>query len=290
MSIAAARGAIATAGLATTDVDMVMVATSTPDQPLPATAVYVAEALGLKCGAVDVNAACAGFVHALVIGASMVGAGASGACLVVGADTLSRITDFSDRGTGMLFGDGAGAVVLVPSQPAGIDAGPSRGGLGGPGLIAWDLGSDGSAVGILGVPAGGSRRPSSIETVTANEHVMRMDGREVYRRAVRAVADSVTATLARAGVVPGDVDLFIPHQANARIVDAVLPRIGIPAERTFVNIDRYGNTSAGSVPIALAEAVSAGRLRDGALLLMSGFGAGMSWATTLVRWGGFGGV
>jgi 3-oxoacyl-[acyl-carrier-protein] synthase-3 len=152
-------------------------------------------------------------------------------------------------------------------------------------LVAWDFGSDGSATRILQVPAGGSRLPATAETVDAGLHVIQMDGREVYRRAIRAVVDSVEATLSRAGLGPDDVDLFIPHQANARIVDAVLPRLGIDAKRTFTNIERYGNTSSASIPIALAEAHRIGRLHDGDLVLLSGFGAGMTWASALLRWG-----
>jgi 3-oxoacyl-[acyl-carrier-protein] synthase-3 len=153
-----------------------------------------------------------------------------------------------------------------------------------PGLLSWDLGCDGSAAGILRVPAGGSRLPASADTVAAGLHVIQMDGREVYRRAIRAIVESVNATLDRAGVRPDQVDVFVPHQANARIIDAVLPRLGIAPERTVTNIDRYGNTSSASIPIALAEARRTGRIHDGNLVLMTGFGAGMTWATALVRW------
>ena len=177
----------------------------------------------------------------------------------------------------MLFGDGAGAVVLAPVRSTEAE---------GPGLLAWDLGCDGTAAHILEIPAGGSRLPATPETLATGQHFVRMDGREVYRRAVRAVVESVGLTLERAGVAAGEVDWFIPHQANARIVDAVLPRLGIPSSRTLTNIDRYGNTSAASIPIALAEADAAHRLHAGDLVLMTGFGAGMTWASALVRWGG----
>jgi 3-oxoacyl-[acyl-carrier-protein] synthase-3 len=285
MATQAGRAALLDAGLTPADIDLVLVATCTPDQILPATAAFVADALGTRCAAFDLQAACSGFVYGLVTAAALVSDGGMRAALVIGSETISRFLDTTDRSTGMLFGDGAGAVVLVPSRPTG-DGGEGTGGFGAePGLLAWDLGCDGSATGILDVPAGGSRLPATAETVAGGQHVVRMDGREVYRRAVRAVVDSVSITLGRAGLTAADVDLFIPHQANARIVDAVLPRLGIPAERTFMNIEHYGNTSAASIPIALAEADESGRVRPGALVLLTGFGAGMTWASALVRWG-----
>ncbi|HWW52146.1 MAG TPA: beta-ketoacyl-ACP synthase III [Acidimicrobiales bacterium] len=284
MAIVAARAALADAGLSTTDVDLCIVATCTPDQVLPSTAAFVADALDLRGGALDVGAACAGFVYGLVTASALVATGGVRAALVIGSETLSRILDVSDRSTGMLFGDGAGAVVVCPT-PVGD---PSSQGEAAPeapsGLLSWDLGCDGSATSILRVPAGGSRLPASAETVAAGLHVIQMDGREVYRRAIRAIVESVTATLDRAGVGPDEVDVFVPHQANARIIDAVLPRLGIAPERTITNIERYGNTSAASIPIALAEAHQAGRVHAGDLVLMTGFGAGMTWASALVRW------
>jgi 3-oxoacyl-[acyl-carrier-protein] synthase III len=293
MATEAGRAALSSAGLGASDVDLLLVATCTPDQIMPATAPVVAHALGVQCGAMDLAAACSGFVYSLVTAAAMIGTGTVRAALVIGSDTFSRILDTTDRSTGMLFGDGAGAVVVVPSRPSVDGSGralpgpagdsPGRGFL--PGLLAWDLGCDGSAAGILEVPAGGSRLPSSPATLAANQHVVRMDGREVYRRAVRAVVESVTVTIGRAGVAAREIDLFIPHQANTRIVDAVLPRLGIAPERTFMNIEHYGNTSAASIPIALAEAVATGRLHDGDLVLLTGFGAGMTWASALLRWG-----
>jgi 3-oxoacyl-[acyl-carrier-protein] synthase-3 len=170
----------------------------------------------------------------------------------------------------VLFGDGAGAVVLTPSDDVS--------------LLAWDLGCDGSLTGLLGIPAGGSRLPTSARTLADGDHWLKMDGREVFRRAVRVIVDSALATLDRAGVTAADVALLVPHQANSRIIDSAAAKLGVPPERTFVNIDRYGNTSAASVPIALAEAADAGRLEPGDLVLLSGFGAGMSWASALLRW------
>jgi 3-oxoacyl-[acyl-carrier-protein] synthase-3 len=282
MAIDAGRAALDSAGLTTSDIDLLLVATCTPDQILPSTAAFVAEAFGLRCGAMDLGAACSGFVYSLVTATAMIGTGTVRAALVIGSETVSRILDTTDRSTGMLFGDGAGAVVMVPSgSPLANTAGSAPL----PGLLAWDLGCDGTASGILGVSAGGSRLPSSAETVAGNQHVLFMEGREVYRRAVRAVVESATVTIGRAGVTADEVDLFIPHQANTRIVDAVLPRLGIAPERTFMNIEHYGNTSAASIPIALAEAEATGRLHDGDLVLLTGFGAGMTWASALLRWG-----
>ena len=207
--------------------------------------------LGLRCGAFDVGAACAGFVYALVVAAPM-----PGNRLVVGAETLTRIVDPDDRGTRPLFGDGAGAIVL------------GDGGNGG--LLGWDIGCDSSAAHLLEIRPG--------------EKWLRMEGREVFRRAVRAVVDSASTTLERAGMSAGDVALFVPHQANVRIIEAAAGRLGVPMDRTVVNLDRYGNTSAASIPIALAEAADAGRIAEGDLVLLSGFGSGMTWASALLRW------
>ena len=270
LAIDAGVAAIKSANLTPADIGACLVATVTPEQPIPFTAAYVQEGMGLRCGAFDVDAACSGFVYGLVVGASLLTTTSVDAVLVIGAETLLRIADWTDRSTAVLFGDGAGAAVLTPSDE--------------PGLLAWDLGCDGSAAHLLTVAAGGSRLPTSAETVAAGQHFLRMQGQEVFRRAVRAIVESAGGTLAQAGVVAGDVDLFIPHQANQRIIDAAATRLGIPPERTFVNVDRYGNTSAASVPLALAEAADAGRVQPGDLVLLSGFGAGMSWASALLRW------
>jgi 3-oxoacyl-[acyl-carrier-protein] synthase-3 len=291
----AGAAALRSSGLQPPDVGCCIVATCTPEQPIPATAAFVQDALGLRCGAFDIDAACAGFVYALVVGAGLLSTGGLDAVLIIGAETLSRVADPDDRATCVLFGDGAGAVVLVPEGPVGPARGrsgriPARPGLAGgaggdgAGLLAWDLGCDGSAAPLLCVPAGGSRLPATAETVAGGLHWLKMEGQEVFRRAVRAVVDSAGATLGQAGVAAAAVDLFVPHQANVRIIDAAASRLGIPPERTFVNIDRYGNTSAASIPIALAEAADEGRLAPGDLVLVSGFGAGMSWASALLRW------
>jgi len=271
LGTAAAADAIKGAGLTPADIDLLVVATATPDQLLPHTGAFLGEALGLQCGSFDLSAACAGFVYELVVGASMLNAGYEHV-LIVGSETLSRITDPDDRGTVILFGDGAAAAVLARSATA-------------PGLLAWDLGCDGSAAGLIEIPSGGGREPASVETVAARGHYMKMQGREVFRRAVRAVVESATVTLERAGLGVDDVAWFVPHQANVRIIEAAAQRLGIPSERTLVNIERYGNTSSASIPLALFEAVDDGRVRDGDLLLLSGFGAGMTWASALMQWG-----
>ena len=258
LATAAGGAAVKQAGLTPSDIGVLVLATTTPDQVMPATSARVHEALGLAGGAFDVNGACAGFVYALITGAALVESGRVEHALVVGADLMTRIVDPDDRGTAVLFGDGAGAVVLS-ADSNGDD-----------GLLAWELGCDGAAADLLEVPAG--------------EPFMRMDGREVFRRAVRVVVDSAAAALTRAGLVPGDVSLFVPHQANARIITAAADRLGIPHDRTVLNIDRYGNTSAASIPIALAEAADAGRVHDGAVVLLSGFGAGMTWGSAVLRW------
>jgi len=273
LGVAAAAEAIKRARLTPADIDLMIVATATPEQPIPHTGAFIGDALGLQCGSFDLNAACAGFVYELVVGASLVATGCEHV-LLVGAETLTRLVDPDDRTTVVLFGDGAGAAVLAPSR---ADE---------PGVLAWDLGCDGSAAGILEVPAGGSRLPTSAATVADRGHYLKMSGQEVFRRAVRAVVDSATKTLARAGMTGDAVQWFVPHQANGRIIESAAQRLGFEPARTLVNIDRYGNTSSASIPLALFEAVDAGRVRPGDLILCSGFGAGMTWASVLLRWAG----
>jgi 3-oxoacyl-[acyl-carrier-protein] synthase III len=267
----AAAAAIKSAGLTPSDIDLMIVATQSPEQPMPHTGAFIGDALGLRCGSFDLSAACSGFVYELVIGASMLTTG-SRTVLLVGAETVSRLMDPTDRTTTILFGDGAGAAVIAPAQ-------------GDEGLLAWDLGCDGSAAKLLEIPAGGSRLPTSIETVNARQHYMTMAGQEVFRRAVRVIVDSCGATLEKAGMAAADVDWFVPHQANIRIIEAASSRVGIPMERTIMNIERYGNTSSASIPLALFEAVDDGRVKAGDTVLVCGFGAGMTWASALIRWG-----
>ena len=256
LAAAAARQALTGADASTGSVELLVLATSTPDQQIPATASAVQEILGLTCGAFDVNAACSGFVYALVAGAGLAGIGAR-RVLVVGADVMSRLTDQDDRGTAVLFGDGAGAVVLDAVE------GPGQ-------LLGWDLGSDGSLRHLLQADVGG---------------YIRMEGKEVFRRAVRVMVDSAEAAMARAGLTLADVDLLVPHQANTRIITAACERLGIPIERTAMVLDRTGNTSAASIPLALGDAAQSGKLAKGDVVLLVGFGAGMSWASAVLRWG-----
>ena len=273
MAIDAGTNAIKHAGIPPDAVDLLIVATATPEQPIPHTGAFVGEGLGLRCGSFDLSAGCAGFVYMLVVGSSLLTTGNLDHVLIVGAETLTRLIDPDDRATCILFGDGAAAAVLSRSPDDG------------PGVMAWDLGCDGSAAGLLEIRAGGSRMPATPETIAAGEQYLKMQGQEVFRRAVRAVVDSARTTLQRAGVTTSDVAWFVPHQANIRIIESAATRLGIDQDRTIVNIDRYGNTSAASIPLALAEAADDGRLRDGDLVLMSGFGAGMTWASALLRWG-----
>ena len=255
LSVEAAQKAIAAAGLTPADIGMLVLSTTTPDKMVPATSATVQAELGLNCGAFDVNAACAGFVYALVVGHSMVLSGLEHV-LVIGADTLSRITDTEDRATAVLFADGAGAVVLSRSEENNF--------------LSWDLGVDGSLVPILYCDHGG---------------YLRMEGREVFKRAVLAMVSSAKAALERAGITADDVALVVPHQANIRIIEAANNRLGIPMDRTAIVLDTTGNTSSGSIPLALAAAADMGRIHPGDYVLFCGFGAGMTWASAVVRWG-----
>ncbi len=275
LATGAAREALQRAQVAAEDVDLVIVATSTPDYAnMPGTASLVQHALGARrAGAFDLNAVCSGFLYALCTGSQFILSGARRAVLVVGAETFSRIIDWTDRSTCVLFGDGAGAVVLRPTAEPG-------------GLLSFVLGSDGSGACHLTVPAGGSRRPTSAITVEQREHYVRMHGREVFRFATSVLPTSVLEVLGRAGLATRDIDLLIPHQANRRIIDAAARRLDLPIERVFSNVESYGNTSAASLPIALCEAVEAGRISDGNTVVMSGFGAGLTWAAAVWRWHG----
>ncbi|HEY3941566.1 MAG TPA: beta-ketoacyl-ACP synthase III [Acidimicrobiales bacterium] len=256
LAIEAARGSLAHAGLRGADVDMVIVCTMTPDQVIPATSAPVAAQLGITGGAMDINAACAGFTYGLVTAAGMIAAGVD-RVLLVGADTMTRATNWQDRTNAFLFGDGAGAVVLEAT--AGSSA-----------LLGWDLGVDGTLAEILYADHGQG---------------MVMKGQEVFRRAVLAAADSATLSLERAKVRAEEVSLFVPHQANLRIMTAVAQRLGITEDKVASVIEETGNTSSASIPLALVDAVESGRLHDGDLVLMAGFGSGLAWATAVWRWG-----
>jgi 3-oxoacyl-[acyl-carrier-protein] synthase-3 len=273
LAIEAGAAAIKHAGITPDAIDLLVLATASPEQLIPHTGAFVGDGLGIRCGSFDLNAGCAGFVYELVIGSSMLEAGRLQHVLVIGAETLSRLVDPLDRGTCILFGDAAAAFVLSASPDDG------------PGILGWELGCDGSGAGLLELPAGGSRLPTSAETVANREHFIKMQGPEVFRRAVRIVIESAKTTLDRTGFTVDDVTWFAPHQANARIIEAAAGRLDIPMERTLVNIDRYGNTSAASIPLVLAEAADDGRITDGDLVLLSGFGAGLTWGSALIRWG-----
>jgi 3-oxoacyl-[acyl-carrier-protein] synthase-3 len=269
----ASRRALETSGMSAEQLDLIVCATLTPDTPIPATAVWVQRKLGVTTPAFDVNAACAGFSYAFSTGAAFIESGQAESVLVIGAEVLSRVMNFTDRTTCVLFGDGAGAVVLRPSAS--------------PGVIGSVLGSDGSAAEILIIPAGGTAKPASHETVDAREHTIWMpNGREVFKRAVVEMANACRQLLEKSGFVPDDVAVLIPHQANARIMVAVVERLGIGPDRAVVDVETVGNTSAASIPIALDRAWRAGRVREGDLVLLTSFGAGLSWGANLIRWTG----
>jgi 3-oxoacyl-[acyl-carrier-protein] synthase-3 len=256
LAIEAARAALDDAGTDAASINLLILATETPDALMPATSAAVAGALGLRCGAMDLNAACAGFTYGLILADQMVKGGAD-RVLLIGADTMSSITDQSDRSTAVLFGDGAGALVLEATTDDTA------------GVLAWDAGTDGTLGDALSCGLGGT---------------IRMDGQAVFKKAVRVVVESCGAALERAKLTGDDVDVFAPHQANLRIIDAAVARLGIPDDRSVVILDRTGNTSAASIPLALGEARRDGRLCDGAIVLATGFGAGMTWASAVVRW------
>ena len=256
LAVEAGRAALDRAGLAPADIGVVMLCTSTPDQQLPATASTVQHELGLTCGAFDLNAACTGFVYGYIVAHQLV-AGGMGRVLLIGSETMSRLIDWDDRTTAVLFGDGAGAVILEPTEPSE------------PGLRGYDMGSDGAARAILDADLGG---------------FLRMEGKEVFRRAVRVMIDSSRRSMAMAGVTAEDIALVVPHQANIRIIESANAKLGLSMERTAVVLDRTGNTSSASIPIALADAADAGRLAPGDLVLIVGFGAGMTWASAVLRW------
>lgn len=262
---------IESAGVNKDDIDLLVLATFTPDMAFPSTACLLQDRLGLLCGAFDVQAACAGFIYALAIAAQFVKTGNSKLCLVVGGDTNSRVINPADQKTYPLFGDGAGAVLIAASDEE-------------QGFLAYQLGADGAGGDLLMRPACGSKLPPTPEALNADLHYMQMDGRAVFRWAVNTVTDSTTEVMSYAGVTSDDIRLFVPHQANIRIINAVSDVLGFPRERVFSNLDRYGNTSAGSIPIALDEARSRGRIERGDLMLISGFGAGLTWGSAVLRW------
>ena len=266
----AGRRALDAAGLDPGSIDITIVATASPDQQLPSCAAFVQEKLGLQGAAFDIAAACAGFIYGTELASNLIKAGGATNVLVIGAEVLSRFVDYTDRTTCILFGDGAGAAVFVPGEDDGV--------------IGSILECDGRAARLLHLPAGGSAKPASAETVAAGEHTFKMEGREVFKRAVVGMADATSRLLEKTGHSPDEVSLLVPHQANARIIKAVAERLHFPMEKVFVNLEEVGNTSAASVPIAMDQAWKAGRLRPGDLVLTCAFGAGLAWGANLLRW------
>ncbi|HEY7724975.1 MAG TPA: beta-ketoacyl-ACP synthase III [Anaeromyxobacteraceae bacterium] len=273
LAFAAAGKALAMAGVDPADLGIIVVGTVTPDMPWPAAAAVLQGRLGnKKAFAFDVSAACAGSMYALSIADRYVSSGQVRNALVVGADCLTRITDWTDRNTCILFGDAAGAMVLQPTEE------PGRG------IVNLKLHTDGSLWPILNLPGGGSRNPISQKVVDERSHFVKMSGREVYKVAVRALVESSRESLDAAGMKPGDVDFVIAHQANKRILDATLDRLGIPESKCWMNLEKYGNTSAASVPMTLDEANRAGWFSPGCSILVMAIGGGMAWGAGLIRW------
>jgi 3-oxoacyl-[acyl-carrier-protein] synthase-3 len=271
LCVEAARKAIRAARVNPTDIDLVVVGTFTPDFSFPSTACIVQDKLDLDAAAVDVQAACAGFMYALVTAAQYVATGNSKLALVIGGDCNSRVTNPQDQRTAPLFGDGAGAVLLAAGDPH-------------QGLVCYQMGADGSGGALLDRPSGGSRRPPNHADLDEGLQYLRMDGRNVFKWAVNLVTDTVELVLAKTGMSVQDVSLFVFHQANIRIINSAMEQLGISEDRVFNNLQKYGNTSGGSIPIALDEAFQAGRIHRGDTLLLSGFGAGLTWGTGLIRW------
>jgi 3-oxoacyl-[acyl-carrier-protein] synthase-3 len=270
----AALNALRVANLSPTDVDLIIVSTSSPEHVFPATACLVQDRIGAShAGAFDLSAACSGFIYGLNMATQAIRSGSVNNAIVIGAETLSRFVDWEDRNTCVLFGDGAGAFVLqAGSEPGGVLSAVMR--------------SDGSGGDLLSLPAGGSLLPASLQTVSNKDHTIHMNGREVFRFATRVIAQATKEVVASAQLKMEDVQLVIPHQANLRIIEAAMRGLELPIERCFINIERYGNTSTASIPIAACEAIQQGRLQAGANTVFVGFGAGLTWGATLVRWTG----
>ncbi len=271
LALKASQAALEDARLKPTDLGMILVATMTPDMPCPATACILQAKLGApQAAATDVAAACSGFLYALVMGQQFVAGGVYKNVLVVGAEVLSRVVDWTDRGTCVLFGDGAGAAVIGPTTQGRI--------------LSTILGADGTKVDLLKVPGGGSAQPASAQSVADRAHFLKMSGGEVFKHAVRGMADAAHAAIEKAGLRPEQIACVVPHQANVRIIEAVVNRAGIPLEKVFLNVDRYGNMSAASTIVALCEAVKSGRIKKGDYVLLVVFGAGLTWGAAVLQW------
>ncbi|MEN8663109.1 MAG: beta-ketoacyl-ACP synthase III [Lentimonas sp.] len=273
MACAAGERAIQAAGIDRSEIDLIIVATMTPDMPFPSTACLLQSKLSLpNVCAFDVQAACSGFVYALGIASSMLQSGNFNKALVIGAEKTSQILDFEDRTTCVLFGDGAGAAVLSREDVEGV------------GILGSIGGSDGSDPSVLHQPAGGSAIPATIESLEARQHFLKMNGKEIFKQAVRVMGQASADILEKVGYETADIDLVVPHQANMRIIDSLGKRMKIPMEKFHNNLERYGNTSAASVAIALDEAYRADRIKSGDIILLVAFGAGLTWASTLIKW------
>ncbi|MFC4775431.1 beta-ketoacyl-ACP synthase III [Paenibacillus sp. GCM10023252] len=272
LALKASLDAVAAAGITVEDIDLIIVATITPDMYFPSTACLLQEKLGAKrAAAFDLSAACSGFIYGLATASSMIASGMYKHVLVVGAECLSRITDYTDRNTCILFGDGAGAVVL--GQVAE-----------GRGFQSFQLGADGAGGELLKVCGGGSKVPASAESVEAKQHFIHMAGNDVFKFAVRIMGSAAEEALHKAGKTKEEIDLLVPHQANIRIIQSALHRLDLPEEKCMVNLDKYGNVSAASIPIALAEAVEQGRVKEGDCLVLVGFGGGLTWGASVLIW------
>ncbi|MDR3588904.1 MAG: ketoacyl-ACP synthase III [Negativicutes bacterium] len=268
----AARLALADAGVNADEIDLIIVATVTPDMVFPSVACLVQSNLqATNAAAFDITAVCSGFVYALAIGSQFIKAGTYRKVLVIGAETLSKITDKTDRNTSIVFGDGAGAAVLGET-PSGF------------GVLGMDLGADGSGGDLLKMPAGGSRQPASMETVAERLHFISMNGTEVFKFAVKIMGESAMKAIENAKLSPADITYLVPHQANIRIIQSAAKRLGLPMDKVIVNVDKYGNTSAASIPIALDEAVRSGRITNGDIIVLVGFGGGLTWAASVIKW------
>ena len=267
----ASQVALKNAGLKAKDIDLIIVATITPDTQFPSTACYLQDYLkATKACCFDVSAACAGFVYALTCACQFIKGGLYKNALVVGSEVLSSVTDWSDRSTCVLFGDGAGAAVLTESSK--------------PGFLSAYLGSDGSQSEILNIPGGGSRQPASIDTVKGHLHYMKMKGNELFRIAVRVMVQTAKKALAEAGLKTSDVNLLIPHQANMRIINAMIKRLHLPADKVYLNIEKYGNMSSASTAVALCEAWEDGRINKNDIVILDAFGGGLVWGSCVIRW------
>ena len=267
----AAKQAIADSDISAEELDLIIVATVTPDMAFPATACLIQEMLGAKnAAAFDLEAGCSGFVYSLAVAAQFIESGLYNNILVVGAETLSKITDWEDRGTCVLFGDGAGAAVLQ-----GTDKG---------GMLAFDLGADGAGGKSLCLPGGGSLNPSSATTIEEKQHFIKMEGNQVFKFAVKTMGQASVNVLEKAGIKPEDVDLLVPHQANTRIIEAAANKLNLGEDKVFINLPKYGNTSSASVPIALVEAREADLIKNGDIIVLVAFGAGLTWASTAIEW------